>query len=146
MLLPVEQEADGVEWERRADIEHKPSRQVPASGGGGPGRRVSCPLLPTNCANTNVGEALALPDCYFLGVVHKDVRLAVNVRDEESEHDVNREEPVHDVVHDERGPWQVPQERELQWAYPGRVHHQEDQKRLPDPASQHSTVKPAGSA
>jgi hypothetical protein len=29
MLVPVEQEADGVERERRADIEQKPGRQVP---------------------------------------------------------------------------------------------------------------------
>ena len=85
--------------------------------------------------------ASTVPDCYFLGVVDEEVGLAVDVRDEEGEHDVDSEEPVDDVVHDERGPGQVPQERELQRAYPRRVHHQEDQKYLPDPASQQKINK-----
>ena len=56
-------------------------------------------------------------------IVDEEVGLAVDVGDEEREHDVDGEEAVDDVVHDERGPGQVPQERELQWADPRRVHH-----------------------
>jgi hypothetical protein len=81
-------------------------------------------------------EVHALPDRYFLRIIDEAVRLAVDVGDEECEHDVDSEEPVRDIVHDEGGPRQVPQERKLQRAYPRRVHHQEDQERLPDPAAQ----------
>jgi hypothetical protein len=80
-------------------------------------------------------EVHALPDRYFLRIIDEEVRLAVDVGNEECEHDVDSEEPVHDIVHDEGGPRQVPQERKLQWAYPRRVYHQEDQERLPDPAA-----------
>lgn len=131
MLVLVEQQADGLERERRADIEGKPSRQVPAAD------RLSRKITSTETVHRSVfivHQEPPIPGCYFPVIVDDDAGLAVDVRDEESEHDVDGEEAVDDVVHDERRPGQVPQERELQRAYPRRVHHQEDQKRLPDPA------------
>lgn len=70
-----------------------------------------------------VAAAAAAPERYFLRIVDDKVGFLVHVRDEESEYDVDSEEAVDYVVHDKRRPRQVPQERELQRAYPRRVHH-----------------------
>ena len=44
-----------------------------------------------------------LPCCYLLRVVDKEVRLAIQIRDEEGEDNINSKEAIDNVVKDEKG-------------------------------------------
>lgn len=62
-----------------------------------------------------------VPDCNLLGIINKEVRVAIEVRNKEGENDVNSKEAIDNVVKNEKSIFLVSQECKLEWTDPGRV-------------------------
>lgn len=72
-------------------------------------------------------------ECDSPRVVDQAIGMAVEVRDEEFQDDVDGEEPVDDVIEDEEGVFLISKEGELKRADPSRVNHEDDQPHFPRP-------------